>query len=394
MDATDTDVLIIGGGPVGLCLALGLAQKNLGVTLIEAIEPVEGAANSFDGRVLALSQGSKQILSQLGVWSDLEPFTTPILHVHTSQKGYLGLTLMHAQEMDVPALGYSIRASDLGRVLWQSVLEQTSISVLCPASLIDFSQTEQGVTAKVSTPDGQQNFTSRLIIGADGTDSQVRQTLGLALELKSYDAWAILAQVETQEPHQNWAFERFTQEGPVALLPLGTHSHKLVYVAANEHYQALLGLSDAEFIDAFRAKMGERFGAYTSISPRVAYPLKETYVNKVVVGRAILMGNASHTQHPVAAQGLNLGLRDVSEFLDGIRNLSTLDNVARLAEYEQQRQQDHRKVMTLTDGLTQVFQHSSPLVGHARGLAMIGLQLIPKLKKRLARFSMQGAKVS
>ncbi|WP_044406987.1 FAD-dependent oxidoreductase [Thiomicrospira microaerophila] len=393
MDATDADVLIVGGGPVGLCLALGLAQKNARVTLVEAQEPIEGATQSFDGRVLALSQGSKHILTQLNVWQDLEPFTTDILHVHVSQQGYFGLTLMHAEEMGVEALGYAIKASDLGRVLWRKVHSQSGVEQVCPATLDGFTQTAQEVTAHLSTRDGMKTLRAGLIVGADGTHSQVRKTLGLALEQKSYDAWAILAQVETQKPHQNWAFERFTQEGPVALLPLNTHSHKLVYVASSERYQALLDLSDSAFIAAFRAKMGERFGPYTTISPRVAYPLKETYVNKVVVGRAVLMGNASHTQHPVAAQGLNLGLRDVSAFLAGVDDLTALDNRVRLAAYEQQRQQDHRKVMRLTDGLTQVFEHPSPLVGHARGLAMLGLQVMPNLKKRLARFSMQGANV-
>lgn len=391
MDATDTDVLIVGGGPVGLCLALGLAQKQARVTLLEAVEPVEGAANSFDGRVLALSEGSRIILENLGVWQDLRPYLTDILHVHVSQKGYLGLTLMHADDMAVPALGYSIRASDLGQVLWQKVRATPAIKVLCPARLVDFSQDALGVLAKLSFKGEEQIHSARLIVGADGTDSQVRKTLGLPLQSKDYQAWAILAQVETEKPHQNWAFERFTQQGPVALLPLNTHSHKLVYVASQQDYQALLALTDAQFIQAFAAKMGERFGAYTRISPRVAYPLKETYVEHVVVERAVLMGNASHTQHPVAAQGLNLGLRDVSEFLFGWDDLALLDETVRLNQYEQQRQRDHRKVMSLTDGLTQVFQHPSPLVGHACGLAMIGLQWMPKLKKRLAKFSMQGA---
>lgn len=391
MDATDTDVLIVGGGPVGLCLALGLVQKQARVTLLEAVEPVEGAANSFDGRVLALSEGSRIILEKLGVWRALLPYLTDILHVHVSQKGYLGLTLMHAEEMAVPALGYSIRASDLGRVLWQKVRAESAINLICPARLEGFSQNAQGVDAQITTLNQQQTLSARLIIGADGTDSQVRKTLDLPLESKDYQAWAILAQVETEKPHQNWAFERFTQDGPVALLPLNSHSHKLVYVASQQDYTALLDMSDQAFIQAFTVKMGERFGAYTRISNRLAYPLKETYVNKVVVERAVLMGNASHTQHPVAAQGLNLGLRDVSEFMFGWDDLALLDDAARLTLYQQQRQKDHRKVMSLTDGLTQVFEHPSPLVGHARGLAMMGLQLMPKLKKRLAKFSMQGA---
>jgi 2-octaprenyl-6-methoxyphenol hydroxylase len=389
----DASTIIVGGGPVGLCLALGLAQLGGQVKLIEAIEPKPQAPNSFDGRVLALSEGSKRILDQLGVWVRLEPFTTPIAHVHVSQQGYLGLTLIHADELDVPALGYSIRASDLGQQLWQAVYEQPAIKCLCPAKLLDFQQDDLGVTVQIDYEGQSQTLRTDCLVGADGTHSQVRKTLGLALQQNDYQAWAILAQVETEKPHQGWAFERFTSDGPVALLPLKTHSHKLVYVTPDEGYADLMALSDAEFIQAFEQKMGARFGRYHSISPRVGYPLQETYVNKVVQGRVVLMGNASHTQHPVAAQGLNLGLRDVEDFFSGLSaGLVNLVNPQRLADYERQRQQDHRKVMGLTDGLIRVFEHPSPLVGHARGLAMMALQLMPKLKRRLAKFSMQGAK--
>ncbi|WFE68760.1 FAD-dependent monooxygenase [Thiomicrospira sp. R3] len=391
----DYDVIITGGGPVGLCLALALSQKGARICLIEAVEPKPGALNSFDGRVLALSEGSRLILEHIGVWQGLVDYVTDIAHVHVSQKGYLGLTLMHAEELDVPALGYAVRASDLGDVLWKAVRDNAAIELICPASLQDFNQADlTGVSASLITAQGEKTLTARMIVGADGTDSQVRKSLGLLLEQRDYQAWAILAQVEFSRPHHNWAFERFTQEGPVALLPLDTHSHKLVYVASDSNCQEVLALSDTAFIQAFNQKMGERFGACTALSERVAYPLKETYVEGVVFGRAVLMGNASHTQHPVAAQGLNLGLRDVADFLDGLdKDLIDLDAEVRLAHYQYKRQQDHKKVMGLTDGLIRVFEHPSPLVGHARGLAMMGLQLLPRLKKRLAQFSMQGSKV-
>lgn len=405
----DCDVLIAGGGPVGLSLALGLSQLGAKVELVEAIEPKPGAKNSFDGRVLALSDGSKQIFQRLNLWQKLENLVTEIHHVHVSQQGFLGLTLMHAEEMGVQALGYSIRASDLGEVLWQAVQADENIKIHCPAKVKTFEQIKvttqpdlvvDQVKVELEVAGETLVRTAQLIVGADGTNSQVRKTLGLPLIENSYDAWAILAQVETEKPHENWAFERFTTEGPVALLPLKTHSHKLVYVAPSSQYQALLALDDDAFKAAFTKKMGERFGRYQEISKREAYPLKETYVEQVVVKNAILMGNASHTQHPVAAQGLNLGLRDVDEFIQGLQQLNS--NCAQpglvmvdpnfLASYEKSRQQDHKKVMGLTDGLIKVFEHSSPLVGHARGLGLMALQLLPGLKKRLAKFSMQGAK--
>lgn len=392
MDATQQPhVVICGGGPVGLSLALGLAQRQVKVTLLEAVEPTPQAQNSFDGRVLALSQGSKHFFEALGVWSYLQPSVTAIEHVHVSQRGYLGLTLMHAEDMQVEALGYSIRAQHLGEVLWQQVQQHSNIQVNTPACLQSFVDSEQGVEVVYQQDGHTQTVMCDGVVGADGTQSQVRKTLALPLIEKDYKAWAILAQVNTEQPHQGWAFERFTSQGPVALLPLATHSHKLVYVASEQDYPSLLELSDQDFIQAFTRQMGERFGRYEQLSERVAYPLKETYVERVVVGRAILMGNASHTQHPVAAQGLNLGLRDVSDFLQ-IWHDQLMQDPYRLLEYEKRRQADHRKVMGLTDGLIRIFEHPSPLVGHARGLAMMALQMMPSLKRRLARFSMQGAK--
>lgn len=387
----DCGLIIAGGGPVGLTLALGMAQRGAQVDLIEAIAPESGQANSFDGRVLALSEGSRLILQDLAVWTDLQPYVTEIHHVHVSQQGYLGLTLMHSDELDVPALGYSIRASDLGRVLWQKVQVNSAIRLHCPAKLLSFNELSDGVEVSLQQDEQVIQRRARLVVGADGTDSQVRQTMGLTLQQKNYGAWAILAQVDTEKPHQNWAFERFTNEGPVALLPLNTATHKLVYVASDVNYQTLLSLPDADFLQAFSQKMGERFGAYQNLSPRVAYPLKETYVKGVVKGHAVLMGNASHTQHPVAAQGLNLGLRDVDDFLKGLQpGLVNLTDSTFLAHYQQKRQTDHQQVMGLTDSLIRIFEHPSPLVGHARGLAMMTLQALPKLKRRLARFSMQG----
>ncbi len=384
------DAVIAGGGPVGLTLALGLAQQGCRVTVLEKVEPKPGALNSFDGRVLALSEGSRLILQQLGVWTALLSHLTPIKHIHVSQQGYLGLTLIHAHEMNVMALGYSIRAEALGAVLWQAVRAQVNIDIRCPARLLGFVQNEETVLVDFEQQGQRAQLQAKLILGADGTDSQVRQSLNWPLVQKSYRAWAILAQVDTYEPHEHWAFERFTSQGPVALLPLSTHSHKLVYVAPEAEYEDLLAMSDVDFVAAFTRKMGARFGGFHQLSARVAYPLTETYVERVAEGRAVLLGNASHTQHPVAAQGLNLGLRDVASLLAGLQNHG-LNDVGWLVQYERERQQDHRQVMGLTDGLIRVFEHPSPLVGHLRGVAMMALQAMPGLKRRLAHFSMRGA---
>lgn len=391
------DALIAGGGPVGLLLALGLSQQGFDVVLAEKYLPETGAKNSFDGRVLALSYGSMCVLQHLGVWDALQPSVTEIHHVHVSQKGYLGITKLHAEELDVPALGYSVQSSDLGKVLWQAINSQTEIKVICPAELTQFEMDETSVSAQISTAnDGGCQVQAKLIVGADGTDSFVRTHLGLPIEVKSYNASAIIAQIETEQHPEHWSYERFTEEGPVALLPMNGHFHKAVLVCPQEKIAETVALNDEQFIDLFATKMGERLGAFTSISTRVAYPLKETYAPVMVKGRAVLMGNASHTQHPVAAQGLNLGIRDVSDFLQQVSiRLDSVNadigNAVLLENYAQQRKPDHEKVMGMTDSLIDLFQHSSPIVGHMRGIGLMAMQAFSSMKKRFARFAMGGA---
>ncbi|MCF6299104.1 MAG: FAD-dependent monooxygenase [Thiomicrorhabdus sp.] len=399
MQSITTDVVISGGGPVGLLLAIGLAQQGQKVVLAEAFLPVENAPNSFDGRVLALSHGSMLVLEALGVWQDLAPFVTEILHVHVSQKGYLGITTLHAEEVGVPALGYSIQSSDLGRVLWQHVKQSSQIQVLCPAKVVDFQ--EQGERVQVHVEQTLDlntvsiDIDAKLIVGADGTDSQVRKILKLPLEEKSYQAFGVLAKIETEEHPNNWSFERFTEEGPVALLPMKGHAHKAVLVCPEQDIERIKKLNDQEFIALFASKMGERLGAFTKISPRVVYPLKETYVAQMSKGRALLMGNASHTQHPVAAQGLNLGIQDIDVFLAMAAKQTLTADIGQpifLTDYAALRKPAHEKVMGLTDGLIQIFQHRSPMVGHLRGIGLMAMQAMPSVKRRFARFAMGGQK--
>lgn len=413
---TEADVFISGGGPVGLMLAIGLSQQGKKVVLAERYLPEESnlaeVKNSFDGRVLAISKGSQVFLQNIGVWNDLQKFTTPIEHIHVSQKGYMGITTLHAEEVDVDALGFSVQSSDLGAVLWNTAKTSKNITLLCPAVLEGFVEKAESVEITVEMnpglehqkddardnqkAQGTQNthvITAQVIIGADGTQSKVREILGLAIEEKSYDAFGILAQIETEQHPQGWAYERFTKDGPVALLPMHGHAHKAVMVCPKEQVDYIMGLDDEHYLALFASKMGERLGRFVKVSPRIAYPLKETYVPQMTKDRAVLMGNASHTQHPVAAQGLNLGIRDIEVFLKGCLQQTDLGDQAWLNEYASQREVDHQKVMGLTDGLIQIFQHASPVVGHLRGIGLMAMQAMPGVKRKFSKFAMRGRQV-
>jgi 2-octaprenyl-6-methoxyphenol hydroxylase len=402
--ALNCDIFISGGGPVGLILAIGLARLGQNIviaekTLMKDLEAGETEIeNSFDGRVLALSKGSQEVLNNYGIWESLQPYCVAIEHVHVTQKGYLGLTTLHAEEVDVEALGYSVQSNQLGKVLWQEVAKYPNINVLRPATLLGFNCKEDSVEIDVEASNQNYSIHSNIIVGADGTQSKVRALLNLPLEEKSYDAFGVLAQIKTELHPNGWAYERFTEEGPVALLPMFGHSHKAVLVCPKEKVDAVCNLSDEDYLKLFASKMGERLGRFTEVSAREVYPLKESYAPKMTDQRGLLMGNASHTQHPVAAQGLNLGIRDIEVFVEqataGLAksngNMFDIGGHEFLQQYAQSRKNDHRKVMGLTDSLIQLFQHGSSSVGHLRGLGMMALQAMPSVKRKFAKFAMRG----
>lgn len=384
----DISVLISGGGPVGLMLALGLAQQEKPSLLLEKNHPEQGESGSFDGRVLALTYASQQWLVSVGVWPDLLPYVTPIAHVHVSQKGFLGITQLHAEEVGVEALGYSITAADLGRVLWQKVRQSPWISVHTGASLTQLKASPDNI--QVRFEDAQQTYEREvsLVVGADGTGSRVRTLTGLPLQTKQYDAYGVIARIETEQSPNGWAYERFTQTGPVALLPMQGHFSKAVWVVPSDEIDAVKALDDAAFMQGFAGRMGERFGRYVSVSERMAYPLVETYVEPLYHDRVVLMGNAAHTQHPVAAQGLNLGIQDIEAFLAEAVSVEDLGDAQWLENYAKARSQAHEKVMGLTDGLIQVFQSPSAVVGHLRGLGLMAMQAMPSVRKRFTKMAM------
>jgi 2-octaprenyl-6-methoxyphenol hydroxylase len=278
--------------------------------------------------------------------------------------------------------------------LWQAVLATSNIRGYYGARVVAAHEQANHLEVVLATEGCTESETlsAQLLIGADGTHSKVRELMGVAFEQTHYQAWAFLAQATSRQPHNGWAYERFTPQGPVALLPIGSHDHKLVYVVPEADKTRVESFNDDEFLAAFYTQMGVRMGGFERISARLAYPLTEGRAPHILKGRMVLMGNACHTQHPVAAQGLNLGLRDVSDFL-ATTSTGTLSQSA-LVKYEAQRLADHQQVMRLTDGLIRVFQHPSPLVGHLRGFGLMALQALPPLKKRLAAFASRGRSVN
>ena len=396
--AQTCDVLIVGGGMAGTSLALALAPSGLRVVLVETQPFVEQATAAYDDRGIALAWGSQRILEGLGLWRDLANEATPIRQIHVSDAGHFGFTRLHAEEEGVPALGQVVTGRILGRALHQALQQQAGIQVLAPAKLISFQQEDGAVTAEVVLEAGvTQVWQATLLVAADGGKSPIRQELvaqgRIQIQQREYDQHAIVANVTPGKPHQNVAYERFTDQGPLAFLPLadvdGQPRMALVWTGTAERRDALLGLSDAEFLMALQDKFGGRLGRLLRVGMRKSYPLQMLRAEQSVAGRVVLIGNAAHTLHPVAGQGFNLGLRDVAWLVEILRaaHVQQQDIAAAsvLQAYEQKRVGDQARTADFTDSLVRLFTHPALPVRLGRSSGLLAMELVAPLRHALAK---------
>ena len=393
----DFDILIVGGGMVGATLACALADSGLTIGMLEARPYGEPGQPSFDDRSIALSHSSHRILAAAGLWSELAGEATPIGHIHVSDRGHFGATRIDAADEGVEALGYVIENRVMGRALMQHLAGVQNIELIAPAELVDFDNGEAAVTAEVDCAGGRVTFTARLLVAADGTGSPVRKRLGIHAVTGGYGQSALIANVTTSEPHRNRAYERFTDSGPLALLPMspgpeGEARSSLVWTHRTEELAQTMALDDDAFLAALQARFGYRLGRFTRVGKRVAYPLALMRSTEISRRRVASVGNAAHTLHPVAGQGYNLALRDVAllaELLvDASRAGQDLGGIDLLDAYERGRAADTRDVVRYTDALVRVFSNASFALGHARAAGLIAVDLIAPLRHWLARQSM------
>jgi len=379
-DAIDKrKVAIVGGGPAGMTLALALRHHGI---VAEIFEARERAAVREDKRVLALSEGSRQILDWLGVWP--HDAATPINTIHISHRGSFGRTVLHASELAVPALGWVLPAAALIAAL------DTAVSA---AGIAYHAQQKVG-TPRV-LPSGRAGETPRskslfgtaafaLTAWAEGAVHAPDATT------RDYGQHAVVCTVRTAQPHAGIAWERFTSAGPVALLPLGK-DYAVVLTCAAGDAAHIVALDDANFLDLLQQRFGTRH-RFVSATVREHFPLALRYRNKPVGDRQMWLGNAAQTLHPVAGQGFNLALRDVWDLAQTLRHATDPGSPEVLAAYARQRQPDRRGAIGFTNLLIDVFAAQSPLVQHARGAGLLALDLLPPLKNFVARRMMFGAR--
>lgn len=374
----EVDILIVGGGLIGASLMLALANTPYRVVLIDAVPFSSRIVPDFDARSLALSPASMRILQMLDVWPLLEPEACPIDTIHVSEQYAFGCA--HLRSDGISKLGHVVELQHVSHALHQRLdLQQ----VLAPAQLVALEK-EEGV-ATIRHGDRRFQIKAKLIVAADGTDSSVRRFCNLPANIKDYHQHAIVANVGLARPHQHIAYERFTANGPLALLPMNGLRAAMVWALPPDEAKESMALSDKEFLSRLQRNFGYRLGRFTSVGKRVTYPLRQVTMPKQTCGSVVFVGNAAHTLHPVAGQGFNLGLRDVAMLAQCIVQQGI--NPAMLTHYESLRMSDQTSISRLTDGLIQVFTSNIPGVGLARRAGLIAFDQIPALKAILARYA-------
>ena len=388
----ETDVLIIGGGLVGASLAVALGQAGLNVTVVDACPLSVDQQPNYDERSIALAQGSQCILSALGLWQSLQDEVCPIHTIHVSDRGHFGFTRLHREQQGVPALGYVATARVLGKTLLDQLDRLPNVHTLAPAQLIDFQVLADGVSTRLMLEQQILECKARLLVAADGAQSSVRDQLGIHSKRRDYGQTAVIANVSSERDHGHVAYERFTDTGPMALLPMSRQRCALVWTVRSDQSDDIMGLDDAQFLSRLQERFGYRLGRFVKVGQRHAYPLQLLQARESIRPRMALIGNAVHTLHPVAGQGFNLGLRDVAALAEVVtdarrQGLDIGDNSV-LARYADWRQTDQRRAVAFTDSMVRLFGQSLPPVAWLRDAGMLALDICPPAKRWFGRLTM------
>ncbi len=382
-----TDVLIVGGGLIGAALMRALEPLGLRCILVDA--PIDAKACALDARSLALSPASMAILKKIQVWPAIQDEICPISTIHISAQARFGQAKLHEK---LSPLGAVVDVPTLGRALYGENIERTHVDVsrsfdsstwVIPARVQHFDATQR--IARISHADGVFDVQATLVVAADGSDSPMRHWCGLEAQVASYAQVGLVTNVALARDHENIAYERFTDSGSMALLPLTQKRMALVWILSAPEAQRLQTLAPQKFIDELQRAFGYRAGRFLDVGSRVVYPLKHARMPTLYKNSVVFIGNAAHTLHPVAGQGFNLGLRDVSVLTDCLRR-DGLNDLA-LGHYAAQRGPDHQAIRCFTSALIRGFSLSTPGVRLARSAGLLAFDHMPIMKNRLAYYA-------
>lgn len=376
----DQNIVIVGGGPVGMVLALLLAKQNIGSTVLEARK--QGAANQ-DTRALALSFGTRRILEKLGVWEPLAAHATAINTIHVSQKGSIGRSVLRGQDYQQEALGYVLSYGALCTVLNAQIPNFPIIHLIDEAQAESITHNAEHAAVRYQRHGASHDIESALVVLADGGRS-LEEVAGLKRDTKEYGHDALITKVSAELPHNNIAYERFTANGPMALLPNGERDFSLVWTGEKSHIAPLLELSDADFLAQFHAEFGDRVGRFLTVEKRMTFPLKLSQLQATDTPHLVVVGNAAQTMHPVAGQGFNVGLRDAEVLARHVASASSvLGSSEMLAAYRASRKTDTKHGLLFTDFLVNIFSNDILGVSAMRSAGIGMFDLVKPVKRFL-----------
>ncbi|EHE7897679.1 2-octaprenyl-6-methoxyphenyl hydroxylase [Vibrio parahaemolyticus] len=383
------DVVIAGGAMAGATLALAIEHLSQGALRVAVVEPFKAQSDQhpgFDSRSIALSYGTVNLLRHLELWSAIEPFTTPIEHIHVSDRSHAGMTDITKHDVGVEALGYVVELADVGRVYQELLTHSTAIDLYCPDSAKHITRTQENVTLELASG---ELLNAKLLVAADGAVSQCCQQIGLELSEHDFDQVAVIANIVTQEPHQGRAFERFTENGPVALLPMSDNRMSLVWCLRPDEAQIVMELSESEFLERLQQDFGWRLGAMQKVGLRASYPLLLRHRKQNISHRFAIVGNAAQTLHPIAGQGFNLGIRDVVTLAEElVKQGEDVGRYQGLIRFSQRREADRNETIWLTSSLVHVFSNDLLAMRIGRNTALAAMDNLSIFKQPLLRHTL------
>ncbi len=381
------DVLIIGGGLVGASLACALEDSGLDVALVESEPPRASVLPDSDARSLALAAASLNALDAIGVARHLLAQPTPIRRIHVSRRGDFGAVALRAEDYGRAAFGGVVPAPSLGIALQSRLRELRGFSHYTGARLVALRETD-GMREADIVRDGETiALRARLLVGADGTASFVRESLGIVASSHDYSQHLFAGSVRAARPSDGQAWERFTDDGPMALLPQASGGYGCICTVPSARAEEVAALDDAGFIALLQERFGWRAGRFLAVGRRVGYPLRQLVAERLVASRAVVMGNAAQTLHPIGAQGFNLGLRDALTLAGLVRDVGEhggdMGKASLLDIYAQRRLEDREETLRFSDGFARITANPAPPLRLLRSLAINALDASPSLRASL-----------
>ena len=394
-DMIEAEVLIIGGGLVGTTLAIAFGQAGLDVCVVDMADPVTNLDAGFDGRASAIALATQRLLTGLGLWTALESEAASIINIRVSEGDSLFFLHYDHQDIGDEPFGYMVENRNLRKALFNRLQELETVRVLAPASIVTLDRNNHGVHATLA--DGRA-VRARLTVAADGRGSQTRNSAGIKVTKWSYEQFGIVCTVAHEKCHDFVANEHFLPAGPFAILPLKGNSDRpghcssIVWTERADLAPAIMKLDDAAFLAELERRFGDFLGAIEVVGPKWCYPLSLQYSQKTISNRLALVGDAAHAMHPIAGQGLNMGLRDVAALAEVVLDARRLgmdigDGVV-LERYQRWRRFDNTLMLAMTDGLNRLFSNNIRPLRLVRDLGLAAVNHLTPLKKFFMRNAM------